>query len=583
MSHGKYRMPLIILQMKSFKTDTARMVDLHSDIFYQQDDSFAQLDYNNPLYRPRELSKMRAQPISISYETTFITKYREDLDQIVSNFAVHFRPDIYLKWFHPRKKEKPLVSQLNWSHDVSFDPMVEYNPQNVFTYKGTTSFTFKSWLFYGMHAEDNKIDPALESVIRSFKIFPDRSDGGEDTSIYDDSDVWIFGDVLSTPSGTQTVKNDKLGFGFYGVDVDQEFTGSDIEKMKNGQYAVNNVFANEYAPLSGDSVFKGIATNPLAGDVYTTYDRLNNYNSNQYQMYLELDANRKSGTAQFKNVFFKGSFPQSAFLTRMPSGDYVFKRFFKSYVDNPKAKAVFGDDFTVEGKLSANYDIDSKDFVLWSEYDDKDVHIYGKVKFNSEEGHFQEFSLESKPIDVNHMDQVIKYSFHREYDVKLNHIQENDVMEKVNIKPVGDYIPALEAKLMIEDTDVKNEAKKILDMVRSYWTSINLQENSSGGYDMVFEDAGAEEELAKRDLKDVPFRSFNVLSLAYKNGFYYQILCNRRMYIVLKYSESKPDDIGIYDFGVLVQMKFASHYALIYEVLIPESRELLGLNFRLGI
>ena len=36
-------------------------------------------------------------------------------------------------------------------------------------------------------------------------------------------------------------------------------------------------------------------------------------------------------------------------------------------------------------------------------------------------------------------------------------------------------------------------------------------------------------------------------------------------------------------FGILAQLKFASHFAIIYEVLIPESRELLGLNFRIGI
>lgn len=580
---GKYKMPLIILQMKGIKTDTARMLDLHSDIFYQQDDSFSQLDYNNPMYRPKELSKMRAQPINISYDATFITKYREDLDQIISNFVVHFRPDIYLKWFHPRRKNKPLVSQLNWSHDISYDPMIEYNPQNVFTYKGTTSFTFKSWLFYGMHATDNRIDPELESIIKTIKIFPDRSDNGEDTSIYKDDDVWVFGNILNTPNGQQELKNDKSGFGFYGVDQDQDFVGNDEEQMKNGQFVVNNVFAEEYAPISGNPVFQQIHKNSNTADIYTTYDRLNNYGKNQYQMYLELDANNKNETAQFKNVFFKGSFPQSAFLSNSPSGDFVFKRFFKSYVDNKKAKSIFGDSFVTESQLNVNYDIDTKDFVLWAEYDDKDVHIYGKTKFNSQNGHYQEFSLESKPIDVHHLDQVIKYSFHREYDKDLNHLPENDVLEKVNIRPIGDYVSAFETKLIIEDTDIKNESIKILNCVKSFWSAINLQENAYGGYDMIIEDIKVNDYLLKKGIKDVPFRSFNMLSQTYKDGNYYQILCNRRLYIVLKYNEKTPDDIDIYDIGLLVQMKFASHYALIYEVLIPESRELLGLNFRLGI
>lgn len=378
---GKYRMPLIILQMKGIKTDTARMLDLHSDIFCQQDDSFSQLDLSDPMYRPKELSKMRAQPISITYEATFITKYREDLDQIISNFAVHFRPDVYLKWFHPRRKDRPLVSQLTWSHDISYDPMTEYSPQNVFTYKCTSSFTFKSWLFYGMHATDNRIDPELESVIEHIRIFPDgQGDGG---GAFGNDDVWVFGNILNTPSGQQELKPDKSGFGFYGVDPGQDFIGEDEEAMRNGQYAVNNVFAENFAPISGDPVFQGIGRNPDAGDSYTTYSRLSDYSKNQYQIYLELDANSKRGVAQFKNVFFKGGFPQSAFLANSPSGDFVFKRFFKSYVGNPKAKSVFGDSFTTEGKLNVNYDIDTKDFTIWADYDDKDVHMYGKSKFNS--------------------------------------------------------------------------------------------------------------------------------------------------------------------------------------------------------
>jgi hypothetical protein len=41
---------------------------------------------------------------------TIITKYKEDIDQIFSNWAVHFRPDIYVKWWHPRNKTAPLES-----------------------------------------------------------------------------------------------------------------------------------------------------------------------------------------------------------------------------------------------------------------------------------------------------------------------------------------------------------------------------------------------------------------------------------------------------------------------------------------
>ena len=92
---GRYKLPLIILQNKALKTDTDRMCDLHADVFYQQDSSFGKLDSKHHLYSAYDISKRRAQPVIIDYDLTIITKYKEDLDQIISNWIVHFRPDIY--------------------------------------------------------------------------------------------------------------------------------------------------------------------------------------------------------------------------------------------------------------------------------------------------------------------------------------------------------------------------------------------------------------------------------------------------------------------------------------------------------
>ena len=586
---GRYKMPLIILQMKGLKTDTPRMFDLHSDIFYQQDDSFSNLDYDNPMYRPKELSKMRAQPINISYDVTFITRYREDLDQIISNFSVHFRPDIYLKWWHPRNKVRALESQVLWDHSVSFDSMVDFNPQNIFTYKGTSSFTLRSWLFYGMHATDNAIDPELEPIIEKIKIFPNRTDGvddlGNDPDVYHDDDIWVFGDIMNTPSGVTTVDNGNksTGFGFWGVDEDQDFIGTDEDQMKNGQYAVNNVFAENYPAISGDPVISKISENKNAGDFISKNDRLNNYSQNQYQMYLELDTHNKKNIVEFKNVYFKGSFPQSAMYESIPSGDYVFQEFFKSYVGRKKAKAEFGDCYNLHPVLNVNYDIASKDLTLWSDYEDDKIKMQGRAKFNSKTGHLYEFLLQSKPVINADPDKYVKFAFHKEYDAEMNHIKENDIVEKYNIRPISDIVASYKTMLLIEETERKNLLKKMLNFIKGYWNIIDLRENASHGYDMVIEDPRFGDNLKAKGLDQYGFRSFDLVTQAYDGGYLYQVIANRYLYIVLKSKESNPDEIDIYDIGAICPLKYASHHALIYEVLIPESRELLGLNFRISL
>lgn len=248
---GRYKLPLIILQMKSLKTDTNRMADLHADVFYQKDSSFNKLNVNNDLYRPYDLSKKRGQPVIIDYDMTIITKYKEDMDQILSNWIVHFRPDIYFKWWHPKVKYEPLTSQLIWNHNIGFDSPVEYNPQNVFTYKSSTTFLFKTWLFYGM--ESSFIDDTGEGIIKSFKLFPNKSskyhqDENESNpriDNMDELDVYIFGEIIKTNNAE---------INFWNVNFDQQFIDNtnDVEGKKNGKYVVNNVFSINDKDLSGN-------------------------------------------------------------------------------------------------------------------------------------------------------------------------------------------------------------------------------------------------------------------------------------------------------------------------------------------
>ena len=117
---GKYKLPLIILSNKSIKTDTNRMVDLHSDVFYQQDSQFYELDPEDPLYKPQQLGKRRAQPMIRDFDMTIITKYKEDLDQIISNWAVFFRPDVYVKWWSPRRVGETINSEILWNQSISY-------------------------------------------------------------------------------------------------------------------------------------------------------------------------------------------------------------------------------------------------------------------------------------------------------------------------------------------------------------------------------------------------------------------------------------------------------------------------------
>jgi len=437
---GKYKLPLIILQNKSIKTDVNRMVDLHADVFYQQDISFSELDPSNPLYKPQQLSKRRGQPIIMDFDMTIITKYKEDMDQILSNWIVHFRPDVYVKWWHPRVKLSPLTSQILWNHNVGFESPVEYTPTNIFTYKSTTTFSFKTWLFPGIIAEENNL--GIESIIEKIKFFPNRSNDWDDEDLArgfkdenEAGDFWYFGNLFGNEN--ENDNNDNEGqLAFWGVRHDQDFynDGSDESGLKDGKYMVNNVFAKNYPAISGDPYLSGIYKNPLFGDIFTKYDRLQTGDKNWifYQKYLNENVISSNGNTLVRNVHFRGGWPEEYLSMDPPSGDYLFHKFAKSYIrnkgmaDEKHISAEFGEEFSYVFPFNINYDIISKNLTLSSFYKEcissllytadnnitnfsGNININAKSIYNSENGIYQEFNLVSNSFNDN----IIKFHISR--------------------------------------------------------------------------------------------------------------------------------------------------------------------------
>ena len=572
---GRYKLPLIIIQSKDIKTDSIRMCDLHADIFYQQDSSFTELNTVDSKYRPIELSKRRGQPITISYDVTFITKYKEDLDQIISNFVVHFRPDIYLKWWHPRIKREPLTSQLTWSHNISIDSGIDYNPQNIHIYKGNTSFTFKSWLFYGLEGIENQIDPSLEPIIKNFSFFPHSSNDVEDSE--NDDDFYAFGNPIK----------DVGTFGFHAVDNFQEFTGNaDDTRMLSGKFAVNNIFAENYDLISGDSLFNNIKYQVENNDYLSNKEASNTKSYKEHQFYLSFDSNIHINPAKqcfIKNVHFKSKFNKDDIYKNSPSGDFLFYKFFKEYTDSEgnKLKSEFGESFIDYGDLNINYDIDTKDFTLYSNTKFETYNFYIKSNFNSKNGHFTEMELKSKNIKCKN--DFIAYSFHKEYDLKLNEIIEKSVENKRNVKTITDVFSSLKTYLYIDNFEYKLALIHIHNFIKKYWNSINLNETRENQYKIEFDDQKASIEIAKLDDNNLQWKEVKLAQTLFKDGFYYQVLTNKNIYIVLKINSKNESECDIYDFGIHFPFTYKFGAGLIYEVSIPESSELLGLNFYLGL
>ena len=135
-------LPLMCLSMKGLTRDLSRIFSINDYLTQQDGSSF--MNYK---------SKM-PQPINISFNLEIITKFQEDMDQIISNFSVWFCPDIFVISPHPANNNVKLKQQIVWNGNIDINYPEEATKDQPTRIIANTSFTFKTWLFPGMGVDD---------------------------------------------------------------------------------------------------------------------------------------------------------------------------------------------------------------------------------------------------------------------------------------------------------------------------------------------------------------------------------------------------------------------------------------------
>jgi hypothetical protein len=134
-------LPLICIYMGNFVRDNARVYGIHDGLMQQDGSSYTNIKKNTPI------------PVTITYNLEVIAKFQEDLDQILSNFIVWFNPSIYVVLTNPINN-KPLKAQVIWDGNINYTYPNEIDKNAPYRITATTTFTFKTWIFPGVGADD---------------------------------------------------------------------------------------------------------------------------------------------------------------------------------------------------------------------------------------------------------------------------------------------------------------------------------------------------------------------------------------------------------------------------------------------
>jgi len=130
-------LPVVALSIAGISRDTSRVFNKLNSV-YNKIDSRSSSNIGMPV------------PINIEVNMSILSRYLQDLDQILSNFIPYSNPYIILSWKEPSNVSSDPIeirSEVLWSGSISINEPTDITYSEKFRVVADTSFTIKGWLF----------------------------------------------------------------------------------------------------------------------------------------------------------------------------------------------------------------------------------------------------------------------------------------------------------------------------------------------------------------------------------------------------------------------------------------------------
>lgn len=169
-------LPVVTIEQTGLSRDSSRVIHKHQNI------------YRPMVNADNRLGKLPTPiPINMDVKVSIIAKYKEDVDQIVQNFATVCNPYFVVSWKVPEEFGFNFIDelriQIEWAGSVSYSTPSTLSKEDKYRITADTTFTIKGWLFTPtINAEgtiytiSNKfINAALSDRIMTYDNYPSLS------------------------------------------------------------------------------------------------------------------------------------------------------------------------------------------------------------------------------------------------------------------------------------------------------------------------------------------------------------------------------------------------------------------------
>jgi len=206
-------------------------------------------------------------PIDLQMNVSIMSKYQEDMDQVITNFAPYADDYIVASWPSPYLPNQEIRTTIIWSGDINLEYPTDTTYNDYYRITGDTSFTVKGWLF---KAESPAPQGFIHNIYTYFHAVSDiycsydanvANEGVTDTEI-------ISGRPTITnamPLDYIVCSNDTISIGGTMFDFTSAFfiSGADLQPAEFFDFSNTSVSAN-VGSFSGIRVYPTVLSPTIA-------------------------------------------------------------------------------------------------------------------------------------------------------------------------------------------------------------------------------------------------------------------------------------------------------------------------------
>ena len=142
--------PLFAVTKESVSRDSSRMSGIYDYLATVPDGHY---DYD----------KIKGVPVDIRFTLAGLAKNELDIDQMISNWLIWFKPDVYVVWKHPKWPDIELKCTVSWDGNINYQSPTSITQADQEFFQFESTFSFHTWMFAGTEAASDD-GPVIETI-----------------------------------------------------------------------------------------------------------------------------------------------------------------------------------------------------------------------------------------------------------------------------------------------------------------------------------------------------------------------------------------------------------------------------------